>query len=101
MKPEELFLLCIGRREMLRWYIDNNINLPDYVEKKYPAYVALAKTLSSLDPNLKNEAMEISVDKLLMCFKEKRKDLYDEIYSNPRGMSWLKDQIILFKEKFI
>lgn len=87
---EELFLLCMGNKERLKYYIDNDINLWEYVSENYPIFVQFGKNLATIRPDLKQEASNITHQDLLDLLKKKRPDLYQVIDSE--GMEWFRKQ---------
>lgn len=87
---EDLFLQCMGKPERLRQYIQADTDLYTYINKTYPNFVAFAKILARIRPDLKQEASKVTHDDMLDLLRRRRPDLYTIVISE--GMSWFKKQ---------
>lgn len=89
---EQIILLCLGKPERLREYIDTDTDLVRYIKEKYFYLFGLAVKITSSRPELIEEAKVINNESILKLLKEKRPDLYAVITSHPNGMEWLNAQ---------
>ncbi len=89
---DNFFLGCLGSKEKLIYYIENDVDLLDYIKKNYRGRVALAKNLISIDPRERAYIRSFDSTKLLNLLKEERPELFDTIVSHLNGMLWLRKQ---------
>ena len=89
---EDIFLMALGSKEKLEFYINNNIELSNYCKKHYSYWVATARFLATLNPGMVEESREMTQTKLLDILKRRRPDLCQTLLKNPKGMGWLQQQ---------
>lgn len=89
---EQVILLCLGKPERLREYIDTDTDLVKYIKEKYFYLFGLAVKVTSSRPKLIEEAKAINNESILRLLKEKRPDLYTVLTTHPNGMGWLNAQ---------
>jgi len=93
MKPiiEEIFLKCLGSKERLIQYINQDINLAEYVQSKYGFYLNLALMFLRNRPYIINQLKSITKEDILDLLKRRRPDLY-QVLQTKKGKEWLKKQ---------
>ena len=99
---EDIFLACLGSQKKLKWYLENQINLVNYVEKAWPKYVFIADMIIMTVPKTKRQKIigEISKERILKILEKERPDLY-KLINTEKGLVWLDEQIVNFKSRFL
>jgi len=87
---EEIFLLALGSASRLKFYIENDVNLANYVKLNYNSYLKLLRVLPGYKTIVK-EAEAISHSQILDILRHKRPDLYKVIMTR-EGIKWLLRQ---------
>ena len=83
MKVEDLFLSALHSNEKLKWYLENNTNLVNYLDNTWPKFMFLATTTITLIPKskIKQEFGEISSQRILKILEKEVKMKRAEIES--------------------
>lgn len=102
MKIEDLFLSSLGKPQKLKWYLQHDINLINYLNSTWPKLMFLATTTTSLIPKNKLIAEIGSIDprRILRLIERERPDLY-KLIDTERGLIWLDREIQNFKDYFL
>lgn len=100
---EKIFLSILGSNAKLKWYLQYNINLINYIENKWPQWMAFIDLTFALIPREKRRELvgEINVERILKVLEKERPDLFKTLKTFPNGISWLIKQIKNFEERFL
>ncbi len=100
---EQIFLSALHSDTKLRWFLQYQINLINYLDAKWPKYMALTDLTIALIP--KNKVKEVIGDidagRILKVLEKERPDLYQTIKKDPNGINWLVKQIENFRTRFL
>jgi hypothetical protein len=100
---EEFFLSTLRSNEKLEWYLKHNVNVVNYIDAKWPEYMAIADLTLALIPKDKIKRMlnDITSKRILEIIEKERPDLYKTITTHPNGRRWLVAQIGNFHKRFL
>lgn len=88
----DIIIFCLGKKERLREYISQDVNLSSYVKQKHPYYIALAHLIALKQPGLAEQAKTLSHESVLELIKVRRPDLYSVI-ATPEGKKWFYNKV--------
>lgn len=92
---EKIFLSALGSPDKLKWFLQNNINLVNYVSP------ALIFSISLIPKTNRKTIMEkISLNGILQLLEKDRPDLFKTL-TTQNGRIWLELQISNFKKRFL
>ena len=95
MKIENLFVLSLGSVSKLKWYIDNNSNIVNYMQS------ATVFSISIIPKDIfKHMIKDVNSQNILRILVKERVDLYKILNTN-KGLVWLERQIDNLKKKFL
>jgi len=99
---EDIFLSTLKSNERLKWFLQHDINLVNYIENKWPQWMTFIDITIALIPKTKRREIigEISSERILRVLEKERYDLYKTL-STPNALNWLKKQIKNFEERFL
>lgn len=102
-KPEDIFLSALGSAKKLKWYLDNDINLINYLNSEYPQIMFLVNISLAFIPKnkLRAEIGEVNLKRILKIMEKERPDLYSTLIKHPNGLKWLQREIKSFEEHFL
>jgi len=92
---DEIFLSILGSKERLLEYINNDIDLVDYVNLNHKNIISAFKTIASItghDDKIKSYFQKVNPTYVLNLLEEKRHDLFDAIVTHPQGLIWIRKQ---------
>ncbi len=100
---EEIFLSYLGSKERLVWYLENNVNLIEYLKQMNSVHLIIANVVIGLIPKKRRIelAEEFNSKKIIELLKLNKPDLYATLLKHPNGINWLKQQVKLFMESFL
>jgi hypothetical protein len=91
-------------RDNLRYFIENNVDLLDFIKNNYANQIEVARAFLELDSDSKKTIRaELDTAKpidILQIIKTNRPDLYEEIGASAQGVVWLS-QLNLQKFKYL
>ncbi len=99
---EETFLSALGSSQKLKWLLQWNVNLVEYLDHTWPTYMSLAGTYLAFMPQKKITEIFNGLNKsrILRLIVKERPDLY-KIINTPDGIFWLENQIQNFRARFL
>jgi len=99
---ESIFLASLGSNQKLKWFLQNNVNLVQYLDSMHAKSMAIADLILLTIPKdkIKKEVEKITIERILKVLEKERIDLYKTI-NNPKGLEWLKEQVNNFKRRFL
>ena len=103
---EDFFLMALGDGKddrMLRWYLENNINLVSYLDSSQPQIMGAIDFIFLLISKEKRKEMigDTSSARILKIMEKKRSKLYSTLIKYPNGRGWVKANIENFKKRFL
>lgn len=101
IKFEQIFLAGLHSNQKLKWYLQYDINLVNYLDSAWPKYMAATDLLVALIPKHKVKEILEDIDKkrILEILKKERPDLYKTLTTV--NTDWLERQIENFKKRFL
>ena len=102
-KIEGVFLNALGNSGKLKWYLEENINLINYLKSTNTGLMAIVNLSFAFVPkSTKREFLsDFNTDRILGLLKRQRPDLYKVLISHHNGRLWLGEQILNFKKYFL
>ncbi len=102
MKIEKLFVSSLGSAENLKWYLDDDVNLVNYLNAMNPRLMFLISMTASAIPKgmLTSEIGKFDFFCVLKILKKERPDLH-KILDTKKGLVWLDREINNFKRYFL
>ena len=102
-KIESIFLSSLGSASKLKYYLENNINLVNYIKSSDPGLMAMLEITFAFIPKYKKREIAdgFNSGRILYLLKKNRPELYDTLISCSWGVNWLENQIVGFKRKFL
>lgn len=99
---EDIFLSTLGSNQKLKWYLQYDINLVNYLEQAWTKYIAAIDIMFAFIPKSKRREMigEISCTRILKILEKERPDLF-KILDTKEGHAWLEKSIKNFEERFL
>ena len=103
MEVEPIFLSLLGSVNKLKWYLDNQIDLVDYIYKTSPGSMGMVDiVLTFISKSKRKELLkDFNTDRILGILKRQRPNLYKVLVNHQSGRRWLGDQIKGFRRKFL
>ncbi len=100
---EESFVSTLGSEQKLKWYLQYDINVVNYLDQNKSNYMAFFDMMLAFIPKKRKLEMigDMSVGRILKLMENKRPELHKILMRHPKGMSWMNNQIRLFKERFL
>jgi len=100
---EEIFLSSLGSIEKLKWYLENNIDVINYLQQTQSKYLFGADVLMSFIPKKRKKeiAEKFNQQRILYLIQINRPDLYPIMLKYPNSSIWLNQQIEFFKKRFL
>lgn len=100
---EDIFLASLSSNQKLRWYLQYDINVVNYLDAKFPKYMFLASTMITLTPKSKIKELVGDIDskRILKIIEKERPELHKTLITAPNGLNWLERQIDNFKKRFL
>lgn len=100
---EQIFLAALGSNQRLKWYLQYDINVVNYLDSKFPKYMAVTDITVALIPKTKIREMikDIDIERILKILEKERPDLYKTLHEHLNGITWLKKQIENFRKRFL
>ena len=101
---ENIFLMALGDdkdERMLKWYLQNNINLVSYLDSK--GNLDFVDLILTLVPREKRREMvgDTSSRRILKLMETDKPKLHRTIIQHPKGVEWLEANIENFKKRFL
>lgn len=98
---EQIFLSALGSNEKLKWYLQHNINVVEYLNNS-SNYLTITDLILAFVPKSKKTKMfeDFTIQKILDILAKDRPDLFKTI-NNPSGLGWMRDQIDNFEKRFL
>lgn len=100
---EQIFLSALHSNQKLKWYLQYDINIVNYLDAKWKKFMALADmTLAMIPKNKIREVVgDVDAKRILKILEKERLDLYNTLMKDPNGLNWLGQQIKNFEERFL
>jgi len=95
MKIEELFVSSLGSVSKLKWYLDNNSNVVNYM----PPTTIFSISIIPKDI-FKHMIKDVNMQRILKILEKERLDLY-KVINTKKGLVWLNREIQSFKDYFL
>lgn len=102
MKLEELFVSSLGSNQRLKWYLQHDINLVNYLEQTQPQWLAFLDFTFAFIPKKEKIKMigDMSISRILRVLETERFDLFKTI-NTKKGLDWVGRQIKGFEGRFL
>ena len=100
---EALFLSSLGSDSRLRWYLENNIDLVQYIYGFWPRHMTVIDLVVATIPRSKRRELlkDFNSRKVLDILRRRRPDIYNILMNYKNGKDWLEVQIVGFRRKFL
>ena len=95
MDLNKTFLSAIGSNNELRWYLQQNSNIVNFMN---PTTIFAISIIPK--DILKRLLKGVTIDSILKLLQQNRPDLFVTL-NNPTGLGWIKEQIDNFNRKFL
>ncbi len=100
---EEIFVSSLGSKEKLEWYLQYRIDVVNYMDIKHPKFMAVMDITVAFIPKSKRIGIigDLNSKKILEILQNKRPELHKILIEHQIGRSWLDEQVILFRKRFL
>jgi len=100
---EEAFLNALGSNEQLKWYLEKNIDIFQYLRQTHSTTLFVASALSAFISKKRREEISrnFNLKRILSLIKLHRPDLYPTFSKYPNSEFWLEREIKNFKKRFL
>lgn len=102
-KFEQIFLLALGSNERLKWFLQHDVNLVNYLDTYHPKYMDGLDFFTALISKTKIQEMfrNFTAIEILEILKSNRPKLYKTLTASEKTTTWLIKQIQNFKKRFV
>ncbi len=100
---ENVFLASLGSVEKLKWYLENDVDVLNYLQQTHSKHLFIASALTGFILKKRREkiAQDFNSKRILSLIEKERPDLYPLFSQYPNSKIWLEREIERFKKRFL